>query len=408
MAATALRTNPRRTLRSLSTAAAATATLSPDPSPPTAAVKVASIAHIKTSIRNESNPDRLADLFSTAATSRTFYGDRVIYKRAIKKLADARRPDLIERLLEHQISDLSTPKSEGFLMRMISLYGEASMPDQAAAVFHRIPPPRTDRALCALLNAFFMSGQRVRLHDTFENAESTLGVSPGIACSNLILKSLCENGEVSAARVMLDEMPQRGLTPDIISYNTVLNGYLKSKDGEGFEELLKEMSKKKLEADVVTYNCRMSVICEGGRSFEAEELLDVMISKGVRPNAASFNTLIDGFCKEGNSSSAVKVFRRMEKMKSDDSSAASANHTTYMLLLSFLVKKEEFDTALEIVELCFGRKWAAPFSSVKGLVQGLIKNSKVKEAKDVVKKMGRVVKGDSIAAWKKIESEFTF
>ncbi|PKU79407.1 pentatricopeptide repeat-containing protein At1g61870, mitochondrial-like [Dendrobium catenatum] len=405
MAANILRKNSRFTcsLRPFSNAAATT-----DTSLPSTILCAATISRIKSSIREESNPDRLVDLFKSAATTPLFYGDRVIYKITIQKLARARRPDLIELLLEHQITNSSTPKSEGFLMRIISLYGGASMPDHAASTFDRIAVRRSERSLCALLSALLKCGQHARVLETFKKAERVLGVAPGIASCNILLRSLCEDGNVVAARNMLDEMPQSDLMPDINSYNMVLNGYLKEKKEEGFEELLQELTKKKMDANVSTYNCRIAHLCSKGRTFEAEELLDVMVSKGICPNVFSFNTLIDGFCNEGDACSAMRVFRRIHVMKNRDSSVASTNYTTYIVLLGCLVEKAEFDSALEICNLCLSKKWVPPFQAVKGLIHGLIKNSNVKEAKNVVEEMRRAVKGDSIEAWKNAEGEFAF
>ncbi|KAG0476006.1 hypothetical protein HPP92_012847 [Vanilla planifolia] len=406
MAATIHR-NPRipSTLRFF---CAGTANTAHELAPPSATLDDASISRIKTFIRDEPNPDRLAELFHSAATTPLFYGDRIIFNLAIRKLILARRPDLIERLLEHQLTDPSTPKSEGFLMRIISLYGNASMPDHAASAFDRISSPRSDRSLCALLNALLKSGQHARLRDTFDKAEELLGVSPGIASCNVLLRSMCEDGKVADASALFDEMPKRGLTPDIISYNMVLHGYLKEGNQDGFDSLLKELSRRKLEPNVTTYNCRMASLCRRRKSFQAEDLLDVMLSRKIRPNRVSFNTLIDGFCKEGDASSAMRVYRRLQLMKNEDNSAASANFRTYVVLLCCLVEKGEFDSAFEICKLCLNIKWAPPFVVVKDLLQGLIKNSMEKKAKVIVNKMRQAVKGDAIDAWKKIEGELSF
>ncbi|XP_020597219.1 pentatricopeptide repeat-containing protein At1g11630, mitochondrial-like [Phalaenopsis equestris] len=405
MAVTTLRKSPKIT-SSLPLFSNATATT--DPSPRSTILDAASIARIKSTIREECNPSRLAELFKSAATTPLFYGDRVIYKIAIQKLVRSRRPDLIELLLEQQVTDPSTPKSEGFLMRIISLYGRASMPDHAASTFDRINLRRSERSLCALLNAFRACGQHARVLETFQKAELVHGVAPGIASCNILLRSLCEDGKTEAARSMLDELPKRDILPDIISYNMVLNGYLKQKNEEGFEELLKELSKKKLDANVSTYNCRIAGLCDKGRSVEAEELLDVMTSKGISPNFFSFNSLIFGFCNEGNACAAMRIFRRMQELKSKYGSAASANSATYAVLLNCLVEKGEFHSALEICNLCLSKKWAPPFHAVKGLVHGLIKNSNVKEAKNVLEEMREAVTGDSIEAWENVEGEFSF
>lgn len=207
---------------------------------------------------------------------------------------------------------------------------------------------------------------------------------------------------------MLDEMVEKkkefGVEPDIVSYNMLLNGYLKKGDDDGFEEILKEIAHRVLEPNVVTFNCRISKFCGKNESFKAEELLDVMVSKGIQPNLGTFNPIIEGFCKEGDVGSALRVFKRMKVLKRmNGKEGVSPNPDTYIVLIRSLVEKGGFDKALMICKECLTKKLALPFEVVKGLTDGLIKDSKVDEAKDVVAKMREIVKGDAVDAWKKFE-----
>lgn len=381
-----------------STSAAAAANAASDP-----------VARIKSKIRSERDPDRLAAFFQSpaAATSPQFYGDRSIYKLSVKKLARSNRPDLIERILEPQRSDSKFPRSEGFLIRIITLYSDAGMIDHAVKTFNSVPDAglkHSERTLCALLTAFFKNRKFDKLIESFNSVPESINVLPGITAHNILLQGLCEKGDVDAARKVLDEMPQKKIKPDIVSYNALFNAYLKKGDRAGYEDILKEMKEKGLEADVVTFNCRIAGLCASSRSFEAEELLDVMAAKNVRPNRNTFNMIIEGFCKEGNAKKAMKVFERMKSAKKDDDGTASPNFVTYVALIKSLVENGEFDKGLEVFKECVERKWSPPFGAVRGLVEGLKKESRVKEAKDVVAKMRKVVKGDAMEAWKSIET----
>ncbi|ONK72168.1 uncharacterized protein A4U43_C04F16490 [Asparagus officinalis] len=197
----------------------------------------------------------------------------------------------------------------------------------------------------------------------------------------------------------------KGLAPDIICYNAVLYGYMKSGDGDGFAGILGEIEKRGLEPNVFTYNCRIAMFCGKSQSFKGEEILDVMESKGLVPNLWSFNELIDGFCKEGDLESAVRVFKRMKVMKrANGKEGFSPNSRSYLLLTRSLVEKGEFGLGLEICKESLVRKFVPPFEIVKGLVEGLAKNEKVEEAKDIIEKMNLVVTGEAVDAWKKIEN----
>nr|UPT48436.1 pentatricopeptide repeat protein AaPPR75 [Agave angustifolia] len=285
------------------------------------------------------------------------------------------------------------------------------MVDHAVRAFDSIPAAglkHTERTLCALLTVFLKNRLFDRLIDSFHGVPESIKIKPGVTAHNILLQGLCEKGDVTAARKLLDEMPQKGVKPDIVSYNAVFNGYLKKWDKVGCEEILKEMNGKGLEANVVTFNCRIAGLCATGRSFEAEELLDVMATKKVKPNRNTFNMVIEGFCKEGNAKKAMRIFKRMKSVKEEDEGSASPNFDTYVMLIKSLVENREFGKGLEVFKECTDRKWSPPFAAVRGLVEGLKKESRVDEAKEVVAKMKKVVKGDAMDAWKNIEAAISF
>lgn len=207
-------------------------------------------------------------------------------------------------------------------------------------------------------------------------------------------------------------MRERGIDPNIVSYNTLLDGYSKKGDAFGFEEILGEIKSRGLDFNLVTYNCRLSALCAQGKSSEAEELLDVMVSNGLKPNRISFDAVIDGFCKEGNVKSALRVFTRMRSGKKGNEAGDEAggendivlpSSKTYSKLIRSLVQKEELELALDISKECLEKKWTPPFDAMKGLVNGLVKNSQIDLAKGILKKMRKGLRGDAIDAWKKVE-----
>lgn len=207
---------------------------------------------------------------------------------------------------------------------------------------------------------------------------------------------------------MTERKTDFGVEPDIISYNTLLNGYLKKGDDGGFEEILKKIAGRGLEPNVVTFNCRISKFCGENKSFKAEELLDVMVSKEIQPNLGTFNAIIVGFCKEGDVGSAMRVFKRMRVMKRmNGKEGVSPNPDTYIALIRSLVEKGQLGEALMICKECLTRKLAPPFEVVNGLIDGLVKDSKVDDAKDVITKMREILKGDAVDAWKKFEGALT-
>ncbi|KAL5224445.1 hypothetical protein ABZP36_011084 [Zizania latifolia] len=387
-----------------------------DPSPPTSTPPTltrASVLDLQLAVRGETDPARIHSLVASALSSPEYprlHTSRQLFSLVASRLGRLRRPDLSASLL-HTLLD-SGPASPGLLARAISLFPG---PDDALRAFSSsAPAARSDVSLSALLSALFRAGRFDDIKSTVASAESSLGVPPGRASHNVLLHALVKNSELAAARQLLDEMANKRMkhrpAPDIVSYNTVLAGYSAQDDGEGFEKLLKEINARKLVPNVVTFNYRIQWFAKKGETFKGEELLDVMESKDVAPNYLTFNALVQGYCKEGNVGAAMRMFKRMKVMKRREGRSdlgVSAHSQTYVVLFSSLVEKERLDDALWICKSCFAMKAAPSFEAVKGLIEGLVKDGRSAEAKDVVAKMSLLVKGDAKVAWEKIVGELS-
>lgn len=228
-----------------------------------------------------------------------------------------------------------------------------------------------------------------------------LNVTPGIASNNLVLKSFVEeNNDVVAALNWVEIMEKDNkVLPNIDSYNVLLKGYLKNNDLVGFDGVVKEVLNKGLDFNLASYNYRISRLCKSKECARAKKLLDDMVSKGVKPNSVSYDTIIDGFCRVGDLESAKKV---LESMLRDG--YVSPCSFPYNALIRNAVKEGEFDLALEMCKETIRRRWIPPFEAMKGLVNGLVKMSRGEEAKEIVEKMKKRLKGPAVDSWGKIEA----
>ncbi|KAG8056364.1 hypothetical protein GUJ93_ZPchr0002g26309 [Zizania palustris] len=373
----------------------------------------ADLAHLKSSIRNAAHtPETLADLFLSGLSHPVFIADRPLFAHSVHRLASAGRRDLVASILSTSLTSLPAPHpSEGFLIRLISLYSAAGMPDHSLSTFRIVTPP-SDRALSALLSAYYDNRLYDRAIHAFRTLPAELGIKPSVVSHNVLLKSLVAAGDVASARALFDEMRAKAdVEPDIISCNEILNGYLKKDDYATFDQFLKDNTtggSKRLKPNVGTYNIRMAALCSKGRSFEAAELLNAMAAKGVPPNRGSFNTVIQGLCKEGEVGAAVALFKTMPEVPRLIGKGVSPNFETYIMLLEALVKKGVFGPALEVFKECVENKWAPPFQAVEGLMKGLLKSKKAKHAKEVAMAMRKAVKGDAKKEWQKLNNKMLF
>ncbi|XP_077231506.1 pentatricopeptide repeat-containing protein At1g11630, mitochondrial-like [Tasmannia lanceolata] len=273
----------------------------------------------------------------------------------------------------------------------MNLYSYSGMVDQAVPTFHQIQTlgfDKMDKSLNVLLSVFLKHNQfdRSRTRDLRRDYDEEDRVL--IRAYNLVLRAFCEQKSFESARSLLEKMEkEHRVKPNIHSYNTLLGGYFKAGDEVRFDELVKEISMKRIRPNAVTYNYRILALCKKNDIFRAKELLYLMASKGIRPKSSSSKAVVNGLCKES--------------MLLNDS--VSSNSDTYFTLIRHLVEKGEFDLALDMCKESIRRKWVPPFASMEGLVNGLVMGSKVDEAKDIVEKMKKKLRGSAVDSWMKVE-----
>lgn len=277
------------------------------------------------------------------------------------------------------------------------------MTDNALQVFDKMLEQKaclcTENSLCAILSVYLINKiYDDRFHQAFVSVPAKLGVSPGVKSYNLTLKAFCEANDIGSARALLDKMENVvHVVPDIDSYNVLLGAYLAKGGKRGFDEVVKEILKKGLEGNLTTYNHRILRLCRSKEGTRAKKLLDEMVSKGVKPNSTTYNAIIFCFCKVGDLESAKKV---LERMVSD----GYASPPTYFYLMRQMVEEGEFGLALEMCKEILRRKWIPPFEAMEGLVNGLVKMSKIEEAKEVVEEMKSRLRGTAVDSWGKVEA----
>ncbi|GAB2275234.1 hypothetical protein Dimus_009994 [Dionaea muscipula] len=360
----------------------------------------------KSAIITSSDPNVIADLFiAQSSASSRFARHRPIYSLVVRRLSRANRSDLVERILEHQKSSpAASPLSEGFYIRLITLYSDAGMVDQALRTFNDLISKsekiQTEKSLCAILTAFLNNKFFDQFHDSFAAFPAKMSISAGVKSHNLALKAYCEENRVEMAVELIENMEKEArVLPDIDSFNVLLGAYLKRKDWLGFDKTMKEVLRRGLEGNVTTYKYRIMRLCKDKECARARKLLDEMVSKEIKPNAACYNTIIYGFCKVGDLDSAKILLERM----SNDGYVLPCS-SAYYALLRHMVEEGEFDSGLEVCKQILTRKWVPPFEAMESLVKGLVNLSKLEEAKEMVEKMKTRLKGPAVDSWGKIEA----
>lgn len=284
------------------------------------------------------------------------------------------------------------------------LYSSAGMTDQAMRTLDHVIQNKScdlsEKSLCAVLSVYLNNSLPEKVHEMFRCIPEKLGVTPTVVSHNLVLKAFVQQNDLQSARNWIEELYKDvKIVPNIDSYNILLGAYLKNGDSVGFDGIVKEISKKGLEFNLATYNYRISRLCKNKECARAKKMLDEMVLKGVNPNSAVYDMIIHGFCNVGDIESATKV---LQGMLADG--YVSPSSRTYYTLVRSMVKEGEFDSALETCREIIKRRWVPPFEAIDGLFRGLVNMSRVEEAKEVVEKMKKKLKGSALESWGKVEA----
>ncbi|GJN15834.1 hypothetical protein PR202_gb02777 [Eleusine coracana subsp. coracana] len=197
-------------------------------------------------IKHERDPERLYELFKSNAHNRLLVENRFAFEDAVGRLAGARRFDLVEGILE-QHKALPQGRREGFVVRIIGLYGKARMPDHALKTFQEMEMyacPRTAKSLNATMKVLVHAQLFDKVMLLIQEGPEKYGVKLDDISYNTVVKMLCDMGEElrSAYRAMQD-MEKEGLRPDVITYTTLMAAFYKygqREVGDGLWNLMRD------------------------------------------------------------------------------------------------------------------------------------------------------------------------
>ncbi|KAG1368386.1 pentatricopeptide repeat-containing protein, mitochondrial [Cocos nucifera] len=344
---------------------------------------------LKTTINylcRERNPDKLVAAFKKSSESYRFRCKHRIYEIVVRRLAAASRPDAVEAILEEQKRYTADIAREGFAVRLITLYGKAGMPANATASFHQLPAlgcPRSVMSFNALLSACADAGDSDRMAAAFrEIPAADPSIVPNLFSYNILIRALCEKGDLDAAFDVLSLMEKNEIAPDLISFNTLLNGFYSNKRFSDAKKIWTLMGEKNIEPDTKSFNAKLRALVSEGKTSEAVELVDEMRRVGPKPDTFSFNALIKGYCQDGNLEEAKRLY--LDLTKND----CAPNRWTFETLIPALCEAGDLDLALKCCNDSMSRRCVVDASVLQDVVDGLVKLSRAEEAKKLVE-LGR-------------------
>lgn len=304
-----------------------------------------------------------------------------IYEETVRRLANAKRFRAIEEILEDQkkYPDFS---DEGFAVRLVSLYGKAGMFDNAQKTFDEMPErncARTVLSFNALMGACVKSKKFDMVEKIFGDVPEKLSIEPDLVSYNTMVKAFCEMGSFDSAVLMIQEMEKKGVKPDVITFNTILDCLYGNKRFSDAEKIWRQMVEKNIVPNIRSYNAKLLGLALEKRTKEGAQLVEELRNIGVKPDVFSFNALIKGFVNEGDLDEAKRWYSEIEK------GSCSPDKWTFETLVPLVCEKGDVEYAFELCKDIFQRSRLVGVALLQAVVDGLVKASRIEEARDLVK-----------------------
>ncbi|TKY48086.1 Pentatricopeptide repeat-containing protein mitochondrial [Spatholobus suberectus] len=315
-------------------------------------------------LKSESDPDALFQLFQSNATNRLLVENRFAFRDAVSRLAAARRFDHIERLLEHQ-KTLPHARREGFLVRIITLYGRAGMTAHALRTFHHARARRTVKSFNAALKVLALSRNLHSVLDFLSLVPPRYDIQLDVFSVNIAIKAFCDLGKLQEAYLFMVESENKGIPPDVVTYTTLMNAFYKSKRWEIGNGLWNRMVLKGCVPTLPAFNVRVQFLVTARRAWDANKLMGLMEKLGVEPDEVTFNLVIKGFCVAGYLDMAKRVYSALH------GKGGNPNAKIYQTMIHYLCKSRDFDVAYTMCKDSMRKNWFPDVNTICMLLEGL-------------------------------------
>ncbi|XAR73885.1 hypothetical protein NMG60_11008003 [Bertholletia excelsa] len=375
-----------RRVRQLSTAAAAAAAAAAS----TGSSSI-TISKAKAKLRSEFDPDKALEIYSSVSDHYTSpRSNRYTQDLTIRRLAKSRRFGDIETFLESHKNDPRITQ-EPFVSTLIRSYGLAGMFVHALRTYNQMDElgaPRSTTSFNALLAACTQSKLFDQRH----------GFLPDEVSYGMLVKSYCQSGSPELAIETLKLMEEKGVEITRITFTTIVDALYKKGDSHEAERMWNEMLKKGCLPDVAAYNVKLTQAQSVGPE-EVKQLIEEMSNAGLKPDTISYNILMTSYCKFGKMDEAKKVYEELEEK------GCKPNAATFRTLVYYLCRSGRFERAYEVFKESVRVHKIPDINSLKHLLEGLVKRSKMKEAKGMCRTLRKKFPENILKGWNKLEND---
>ncbi|CAN1795519.1 Pentatricopeptide repeat-containing protein At1g80150, mitochondrial [Linum perenne] len=290
-------------------------------------------------LKCERDPEKLFNLFKENARNRLVIENRFAFEDTISRLAGAKRFDYIEDLLEQQKS-LPQGRREGFIVRIIMLYGKAGMAKHALNTFYDMhQSKRTAKSFNAALMVLAGTRDTAAIEAFLSKVPEKYDIELDLYSLNIVTKAFCEMENLDKAYLVMVRMERLGIRPDVITYTTLIAAFYRN------------------------------------NRFEISNGLWNLMKVGILPDEITYNLVIKGFFRAGFLEMAMRIYSAM---------GFKPNVKIYQTMVHYLCKGGELDMAYTMCTKCMKKNWFLSVDSICTLLDALKKNGKLDKARMIM------------------------
>ncbi|KFK38815.1 hypothetical protein AALP_AA3G164000 [Arabis alpina] len=263
---------------------------------------------------NVKDPRFLMSAYEHYSNRKDYQPTESLYTLLINKLGKAKMFDEIEEVMRIVKLEKRCRFSEEFLYNVMKIYGNlAGRINRAIEVLFCMSDfgcwP-SSKSFNFVLNLLVSAKLFDEIHNIFVSAPK-LGVEIDACCLNILIKGLCESGNLEAAHQLLDEFPKQKSRPNVMTFSPLIRGFCnKGKFDEAFK-LLERMEKERIEPDAITFNILISGLRKKGRVEEGINVLERMKLKGCEPNPGTYQEVLYGLLDKKRNLEAKEMMSKM-------------------------------------------------------------------------------------------------
>ncbi|CAN0876873.1 Pentatricopeptide repeat-containing protein At1g80150, mitochondrial [Linum grandiflorum] len=336
-------------------------------------------------LKRERDPEKLYNIFKANARNRLVIENRFAFEDTVSRLAGAKRFDYIEDLLEQQKS-LPQGRREGFIVRIIMLYGKAGMAEHALNTFYDMhQSKRTAKSFNAALKVLTTTRDTAAIETFLSKVLERYEIELDLYSLNIATKAFCDLEHLDKAFLVMARMKKLGIKPDVITYTILIAAFYRNNRFEIGNGLWNLMVLKGCFPNLATFNVRIQYLVNVRQAWKANDVMLLMQKVGILPDETTYNLVIKGFFRAGYPEMAKRVYSALHGR------GFKPNVKIYQTMVHYLCKGGELDLAYTLCTKCMKKNWFLSVDSIYGLVDALKKNGKLDKGRMIMALVRRKV-----------------